>query len=803
MGLKGYFGLLVSLCCGYSVWAQSGELSGSITFENQEPVIGVLVVLQKTTKWAVTDEQGNFVINNIPYGTYIVETNTIEAYKKTFEIIVNAPSSTTAITLTPIKGEELKEVVVTGKTVKTELETKGFAVNVVETQKAGIRNIQTNELLDRTVGIRIRQNGGLGSNVNYNINGMSGNSVRIFIDGIPMSSYGTSFNLNSIPPAMIERIEVYKGVVPGHLSDDALGGAINIVLVNGAINNINLSASHGSFNTSQFNFNGQYRLDESGFTLKASGFYSYSDNNYEVWGQNVFNILPNGRQEYIRAKRFNDAFKSIGGVIEAGFTNVKWADNFFIGVTASDTYKEDQHGVFMTIPYQGRFNTSDAQLVNLTYNKKDFLAKGLEFNLHGIYGQRNRIVNDTVKWRYNWSGERSVNLNGDPILTNNGAQQGAPTIANINRNTGSVRSGISYTINDNHKILLHHLFQLIDREDDDEIRTVLERNFLGTRDLQKNITSLTYEFIGFENRLNASVFGKRYQQNIERMNPVVETVEGNPVRVEDVLSSNKKVYGYGVALSYDIAPKFTVLTSAERAVRLPTENEVFGDAGDNISENTALRAETSKNLNLGFKLGTFELKKHKISFATNGFLRDIEGRIGRPVETQINSNVQVLPFVNQGNVKSKGMELEANYTFNNNLNVMFNTSKYNLTTKDIYTREISLPNEPFFTINTGVQYTIGNFWGKDAGVQLYYNYMFVDSFNYLTTLYSNNVGIEFFEVPKQNIHDLGLSYVFPNKKFILSVDVKNLFDAQAFDNLAVQKPGRGFYFKINYAINNF
>ena len=796
------YNLIFCLFFSISIWAQNGKVSGIIKFENNEPAVNVLVFLQGTEKSALTDENGNFEINTIPYGKYRLETSTVEAEKQTTPIEINSPNTKANISIKRVNNQ-LSEVVVSKKTEKKEIETKGFAVNVIETKQAGLRNIQTNELLDRTVGVRIRQNGGLGSDVNYNINGMSGNAIRIFIDGIPISTYGSSFDLNSIPPSMIERIEVYKGVIPGHLSDDALGGAINVVLKKGVKNNFNFSASYGSFNTTQLNFSGLYRYNKSGFTVKASGFYNYSDNDYEVWGQNVYNILPNGRREFLRAKRYNDAFRSVGGVVEAGFTDVKWADNFFIGFTASDSYKEDQHGVFMTIPYKGRFNESDAQLVNLTYNKRDFLIKGLDVTVHGIYGQRNRVVNDTVKWRYNWSGERSINLDGEPILTNNGAQQGAPTIANIVRKTASVRTGLSYAINPNHRFLINNLFQSINREDDDEIRTVLERNFMGTRDLQKSITSLTYEFAGFDDKFKASVFGKLYQQNIERMNPIVQVVDGESVRVEYVVSSNKTANGYGIAVSYAIIPTITILTSAEKAVRLPNENEVFGDAGDNILENTGIRNETSKNVNLGFKFGAFTVKNHKISVATNGFIRDITDRIGRPVETQINSNVQTLPYVNQGNVKSKGFDLELNYTYNENFTLLFNTSKFDLTNKDIYNREIKIPNEPFFTINAGAQYSFKNLLSKDSQLNVFYNYMFVDTFNYMTTLYSNNAGIEFFDVPQQNIHDIGLSYVFPKKNLIVSFDAKNIFNKQAFDNMAVQKPGRAFYLKLNYVINNF
>ena len=429
---------------GFSVWAQNGTISGTLVFENNEPATGVLVVIHGSQKSAISNEKGAFTINNIPYGQYVLQTNSMEAQSATQNINLNCPNLEITISLNTKQSEELDEVVVTTISEKQKIENKGFAVNVIDTKTAALRNLQTNELLNRTAGVRIRQNGGLGSEVQYNINGLSGNAVRIFIDGIPISTYGSSFDLNSIPPAMIERIEVYKGVVPGHLSDDSLGGAINIVLKNSFRNSFNVAASYGSFNTAQTNFSGLYRMDKSGFTLKASGFLNYTDNGYEVWGKNVYNILPNGQQQFVRARRFNDMFRSIGGVAEVGFTDVKWADNFFIGINSSDSYKQVQHGTFMTVPYKGRFLESDANLLNLTYNKKQFFAKGLDVSVHGIYGQRHRTINDTVKHNYNWFGEKSLDLNGNPILRPQGAQQGAPTIANINRKVASIRTGMSF-----------------------------------------------------------------------------------------------------------------------------------------------------------------------------------------------------------------------------------------------------------------------------------------------------------------------------------------------------------------------
>ena len=164
----------------------------------------------------------------------------------------------------------LDDVVVTGSMAQA-LEKRGFAVNVIETGQIALQSVQVNEILDRTAGVRIRQDGGMGSRVNYNINGLSGNSIKIFIDGVPASNYGPSFSLSSIPSALIERIEVYKGVVPGYLSEDALGGAINIILKQRRNKSLTTSFSVGSFNTHQWNAAGSYRWNN-GFTVDASAF---------------------------------------------------------------------------------------------------------------------------------------------------------------------------------------------------------------------------------------------------------------------------------------------------------------------------------------------------------------------------------------------------------------------------------------------------------------------------------------------------------------------------------------------------
>ncbi|MDO6490639.1 MULTISPECIES: TonB-dependent receptor [unclassified Cellulophaga] len=802
---------VLSLLFTFSVFSQAayetktGTVTGVISFKNGNPVAEATVFTKKPITHTYTNAKGFFTLQNLPYGNHTIA---IKYYGKEIEkvtIVVNKQNIKIKHTLSYNQDNELNEVLVNGKTKETEIETQGFAVNVVKTEEASIRNIQTNELLNTTVGVKIRQNGGLGSDVSYSLNGLSGSAVRIFIDGIPSSMYGSSFNLNSIPPSMIKNIEVYKGVVPGHLADDALGGAINIVLHNNAKTNLNASVSYGSFNTLQASVNGLYRFDDTGFTVKTSLFHNYSDNDYKVSGRSVVVTGLGGVQTPITARRFNDAYRSTGGMLQIGYTDVKWADQFFVGVTGSDDYKEVQHGAFMTItPYKDRFLESNALLANLTYQKKDLFTKGLDVTVNGIYGKRNRTVNDTVSWAYSWNGERAIDFRGDEYqYTWRSQQEGGPTLAAINRKVGSIRTGVSYAFNNHHKILANHVYSGIDREDSDELQSVLENTFKGSRDLHKNIFALSYELSAIENRLKTSVFGKLYQQKTVNIDPeIAEDENGNSVIIDDIISSNKKFNGYGFAASYAFSPNFTLLTSAEKAIRLPNETEVFGNDGDNVVANPSINPEQSNNYNLGFRLGALSIKKHQFTIGANLFTRNIKDRIGLPIETSLNIDDELIVYVNQGSGTSKGIDAQLNYTFNNNFNLNFNASRFSLNIVNNGV-DIAVPNTPFFTMNGNIRYSFKNVIQQKSRLNLFYTMYFTDEFSYLPPQGKNTVGDEFFKVPTQLVQDFGLSYAFPNKKLVASFDIKNIFDEPVYDNLSVQKPGRAFYLKLNYTINKF
>lgn len=803
-----YFAIVLSILC-LTAFSQSGTLSGRVTSVDGKPVSHVTIQVNGFETGCISDSRGRYELNHVPYGNREITVSSLEIKPKTIPITVRTPHLNLNIQV-DLEGEiELKEVNIAGVTAKRDIETSGFAVAVVETKEASVRNIQANELLDRTVGVRVRQSGGLGSEVEYNLNGMTGRSVGIFIDGIEISTYGSSFNLNNIPPAMIERIEVYKGVLPAHLSGDLLGGAINIVLKKGnAANSMTAAVSYGSFNTLQADLSGQYRNPKNGFTAKFSGFHISTDNDYEQWGKFSKYIEPNGVVvRNFRTKRFFDGYRTLGGRAELGFTDVNWADVFLVGYNFSDSYNEIQHGQTMGTPYMGRTAEARAHVLSLNYNKRDLLTDGLNLHVNGVYSQRNTYIQDTIPWAYNWDGTIRTNLNGNRLRRPDGAQQGNPTLSDIDRQIANIRSNLSYDVVPGHRLSLNHVFYVIDRQDTDRLNPVGSDALRSSNDLSKNVLSLNYEAQTLRDRLRTNLFAKIYQQSLRSLTYKGTVVDGQAVINEDIVTDNRFNTGYGLALSYSITPRTVLITSAERAVRMPHDNEIFGNPDQNVLPSPAIQPEISDNYNAGFRLGTFTFHQHRLALSANMFWRNVKDRIMPQTNELISQQeIEQTRYINLGLSQSLGFEGEVSYRYKDDLTAMVNFSKFNSLFKQEFDPgtgqrmtyyNTQIPNEPFFTVNGNIHYRLHNIIQKTSELNLFYTLGYVHPFR---TVWPES---DWFITPAQYMQNVGASYRFPSRKLIASLDVKNILNAEIYDNFGVQKPGRAFYFKLTYTINNF
>ncbi|WP_164109736.1 MULTISPECIES: TonB-dependent receptor domain-containing protein [Sphingobacterium] len=809
--------LSLSIC---AFGQSSFSIKGKVHEEEGAPISHVTIRIDGTSLMAISNEAGYYSFPKVPKGKYVLSISSVEIEPKALRLNVNKNYPELHIHVSTKGDVSLDEVKVTRNTVKRKIETSGFAVAIIETKEASLRNLTTNELLDRAVGVRVRQNGGVGSQVEYNLNGMSGSAIGLFLDGIEVSTYGSSFNLNNIPPAMIERIEVYKGVLPSHLTGDYVGGAINVVLKKDvARNNATVALSYGSFNTYNADASISLRDKKTGLSFRGSGFYTYTDNNYEMWGKFAKYTDRNGiLTRDFRAKRFNNTYKSIGGRFEAGFTDVPWADQFFIGYNISDTYNEIPHGTTTGQPFVGRFAEYDAHVLSLNYIKRDLFVEGLALNINAVRSNRGTYVQDTVTTLYNWDG-KPVILHTDYMIENgldpivvkspNGAQQGLPSIVQVDRKIVNTRSNLAYTLAPGHRISVNHKLERTDRDDTNLLKPT-NKDMVTVTQVMKNIVSANYEAQTFSDRLQTNILIKYTANRTKQTDPQpTYNADGsyfvNPM-TKHFFNDN---IGYGATVSYNIIPKLFLITSMENGYIMPTEEQMYGRTENNILPNLNLTPEQNINYNVGFRFGSLDFKKHKVSFYSSVFWRNGKDKITRQtvdsIVTETDLDLPAVAYVNLGKTQSRGIEAEVVYVWANKLNAVINFSKFNALYKRKYDDagkpddryNLQVPNEPYFTINANVQYRLDNLIQRKSIMNLYYSTGFVGAYDIAWRPSEQGY------TPTQFSHDIGVSYRFPSSKLVASLDAKNISNEALYDNFGVQKPGRGIYFKLNYTIGKF
>ncbi|UXX79125.1 carboxypeptidase-like regulatory domain-containing protein [Reichenbachiella carrageenanivorans] len=781
--------------------SQNSSVRGVVLDSNNEPVPGISIRLNDTGIGAATNVNGIFSIKELKAGTHTFHISGIGYQKQSKSHTLRAGQELEVTIQLQEDTKEMDEVFVYGKSESTLLKQKGFAVNAIEAKDLELQSIQVNDVLDQTAGVRIRQAGGLGSRVRYNINGLSGSSIKIFIDGIPIDNYGSSYSLNSIPTSAIKRIEVYKGVVPAEFGGDAMGGAINVVTKQSSKNTLNVSYSYGSFNTHQASINGAFRTENSGLTSKVSTFYNYSDNSYKVWGDNVYVVDDRGKDQHVTTKRFHDSYESKGIKFDLGFTDVKWADQAFIGVLVSDMRKDIQHATTMEIVYGNRWVGQSTNMIQATYIKKDLLTSGLDVNFFASYSKLHRNLVDTVDYMYNWLGERTVNPNtGDYYRWLGGGEGGDSTLNKDNEEKYTARLNVAYQLGKKSRLSANILSTHFTRRSHDALDPQLLQDLTDSRMLWKNLLGVSWDYQAFGERLKSSLFYKFYAQDVEMNEPTQDNSNNIVINSYDAQSNNS---GYGLALSYELWPNTILLASGENTLRMPNSRELFGDVSDNVeSASSALKPERSVNFNLGFNLGPYRFSGHAVSLNSNVFYRRIQDRIMPGVPDQQD---ETFTYVNVSSVLSSGIDIELGYSYTDTwtwktgfslANPRFNTEFDANGSPYLYYKD-RLRNEPYLTANSNLRYSKKDLIQQNAHFSAYYNVGYVHEF------YKNWPGIGGAGkdiIPSQTVHDLGVSYTFPSKKITLSCDAKNIFNEQVFDNWALQKPGRAFYGKFTYNI---
>ena len=221
------FGFLHTAC------AQTGSIKGKITCRNK-PVEFVNAGLTGTHYGASTNAEGEFHINNIPYGTYELQLTLIGYQRIRKTITINSPVALIFNRELEPLDNQLNEVVVTGTMKEMSKAESPIPVDIL-TPKLFLKNPTPSlfESMQMVNGVQPQLNCNVCNTGDIHINGMEGPYTMITIDGMPIvSSLSTVYGLSGIPNSLVNRIEVVKGPASTLYGSEAVGGLINVITKN-------------------------------------------------------------------------------------------------------------------------------------------------------------------------------------------------------------------------------------------------------------------------------------------------------------------------------------------------------------------------------------------------------------------------------------------------------------------------------------------------------------------------------------------------------------------------------------------
>lgn len=778
--------------CAFSTYAQKpGKtmISGKVISTEKEVVDFATVYLKGTGHGGITNQEGIYHVS-APAGNYTLVVSAV-GYKTVEKpvTLLRGQRVRQNITISP-ETQQLDEVTVVSTGV-SRLKRSAFNAVAVDTKELQNTTKNLSDALAKALGMKLRESGGVGSDMQLMLDGFSGKHVKVFIDGVPQEGVGSSFGLNNIPVNFADRIEVYKGVVPVGFETDAIGGVINIV-TNKKRRRwfLDASYSYGSFNTHKSNVNfGQ--TFKNGFTYEINAFQNYSDNDYHIEAPvEDFETGRIDRDKKVRVKRFNDTYHNEAIVGKVGVVDKKWADRLMLGFTYSNMYQDIQTGVRQDIVYGQKHRKGHSLMPSLEYYKRNLFAKGLDVALTVNYNKNLTTNVDTASYKYNWYGDRK-------LLNSPGEQSYQHSRADNNNWNGTFTA--NYRLGKMHMLTFNHVLNTFSRSNT-SLLAKEEQSDAITKETRKNISGVSYRLMPSET-WNLSVFGKYYNQFVA--GPVATDANQNDyVRTTRSVSS----IGYGAAGTYFILPGLQAKLSYEKAYRLPTIEEMFGNEDLEMGD-IGIRPENSDNVNLNLSYNrTFG--RHSVYVEGGLVYRNTKDYIQRNI-TDLSGGKSAATYINYGKVLTKGYNISARYGFGKWVSVGGNFTQMDV--RDNMKTSISgsaeniaykerMPNLPYIFADSDVTFYWRDLGRKGNALTVSYDNQYLHSFTYYSSKIGSNKGD--YVVPSQFSHNLSLSYSLRDGRYNLSFECRNFTDEQLYDNFSLQKAGRAFYGKVRVYFGN-
>src|ERR1700674_3389322 len=239
---RSLYSLLLPVVLNNMLWVSTtaaqerkATISGHATDTNHDPLVGARVELQPLGQTATTDGLGQFTISDLAPGKYALTVSYVGFTPFSTEVNLGPGASANVDAVLQIATVS-QEVIVRGQRERGEIEAlnrEETSDNIVQVLPADVitslPNTNIADAVGRLPSVSLERDEGEGKYVQ--IRGTEPRLSNVTIDGVhvPSPEAGVrNIKLDTVPADIVDRIEVFKPLLPNH-EGDAIGGSVNLV----------------------------------------------------------------------------------------------------------------------------------------------------------------------------------------------------------------------------------------------------------------------------------------------------------------------------------------------------------------------------------------------------------------------------------------------------------------------------------------------------------------------------------------------------------------------------------------------
>lgn len=533
------------------------------------------------------------------------------------------------IVLVP-SGVGLEEVVITAQYEPTQAEKSIQKIKIIDKEKIqqmGAVNLR--DVLSNQLNVRLSQDNILGSSMN--LQGISGQNVKILIDGVPMiGRLNGDIDLSQINMNNVERIELIEGPLSVQYGTNALAGTINIITRKKSNKAFSASITPYYESIGTYNLSGDVTVFKKGNSIQFTG------------GRNYFDGWNNEAPFYLPKSAPADSSR---------YKQWKPKEQYFGGLNFAHKFSKGDIGLSS--------NFFDEMIINRGLPRAPYGETAFDDTYH------TRRIDNNLSFKTRLGEYWSVNA----LVAYNYYNRIKRTVFRDLTTLEDTITGPS-------------------DQDTSTFTLLMSRaSFISNSSSSK----LSYE-IGYDVNYE-SALGKRIDRRIQYMGDYAVFATAEYKLLSSVVVKPGLRYAYNTAYKTPLVPslnvkwtvteRHTLRGSYSRGFRAPTLKELyfnFVDINHNITGNSDLRSEKSDNYSLAYTYNR-DVRKCRVKFDASLFYNTIFNMIDLAITDTAGGEYA---NVNIGRYKTVGVQLGNGLSFKKlSIQTGFNyTGRYNKFSED-------------------------------------------------------------------------------------------------------------------------